>query len=127
MSNKFDDVALCAAHTTIENLLVDIDGEAVVATAHWARTNKFSALALELNATPRDFVLNRRGARSLDVGGGDHTAPLNLSAIDASQSHCFCVGWPPTCAYDRPRRAKMRSRTAPRVLICATRCRELAD
>jgi hypothetical protein len=72
MSNKFDDVALRATHTTIENLLVDIDGEAVVAAAHRTWTELLCAGAFQLDAAPRDFVLNRHGTGALNVGGGDH-------------------------------------------------------
>jgi hypothetical protein len=75
-----------------------MDGEAVVAPAHWARPDQLCAGALQLDATPGDFIFDPYGAGALDIGGGDHAAPRNLSAIAPSQPSCFGVDWPSQCA-----------------------------
>jgi hypothetical protein len=72
MLNKCDDVALCAAHTTIENLLADISGEAVSAAAHRTWTELLRAGAFQRDATPSDFIFDPYGAGALNIGGGDH-------------------------------------------------------
>jgi hypothetical protein len=72
MSNKFDDVSLCAAYTTIKDLFADIDGEAVVAATHRTWTELLRTDAFECDATPGDFIFDPYGAGAPNIGGGDH-------------------------------------------------------
>jgi hypothetical protein len=92
MSNEFDDVSLGAAHTTIEDLFADIDGEAVVAATHRTWTELLRTDTFQCDATPSDFVFEPYGAGTFNVGSRDHEAPRSLSATATSQSSCFCVG-----------------------------------
>jgi len=67
MLNKCDDIASSATSATIENLLVDSDGEAVVAAAHGAWSNQLAALPLQIaDAAPIDFIFDPYGACTLD-------------------------------------------------------------
>ena len=63
--DEADDITLGATATTIENLLFDIDGEAIVAATSGTRSNTFGADALELDAAAFNLFFNGYGAPTL--------------------------------------------------------------
>jgi hypothetical protein len=62
------------ASPAVENLLSDMDAEAIGSSANWTRPDELGAASFQPDAMPLEYVLETRVASALDRVSGDHCA-----------------------------------------------------
>jgi hypothetical protein len=65
MLYQLDYITTDVATSTVEDILLGVDAEAIVAAANWTRADQFSTDTFQIDAATRDLLFDPNGAGAI--------------------------------------------------------------